>query len=72
LNCYKAISVSVLFTVTVQELEYYVGKWIQRKYSKFRILYLALHGEKNNILLGNKKNYSIDDLAKLLTHVMHR
>jgi hypothetical protein len=52
---------------TTQELEYYVSKWVQRKYSKFRILYLAFHGERNKLLLGNKKSYSLDDLAKLLT-----
>jgi len=51
---------------TKEEVEFFVGKWTQRKYHKYPILYLAFHGEKNILLLGNKKTYSLDDLADLL------
>jgi len=51
---------------TVEEIEFYVAKWTQKKYCKFPILYFAFHGERNKILLGNKKTYSLNDLAEHL------
>ena len=52
---------------TIEEVAFFVNKWTQKKYHKYPILYLAFHGEKNMILLGNKMTYSLDDLAELLT-----
>ena len=52
---------------TQEEIEYFTQKWTQKKYCKYPILYLAFHGEKNKLLLGNKKTYSLDTLADLLT-----
>lgn len=52
---------------TKEEIEFFIKKWTQRKYNKFPILYLAFHGEKNTILLGDNMTYSLDDLAELLT-----
>ena len=51
---------------TAEEIEFYVCKWRQKKYNKFPILYFAFHGEKNILLLGNKKTYSLDNLAEHL------
>ena len=52
---------------TEKEIEYFINKWTQKKYYKYPILYFAFHGEKNKILLGNKKTYSLDNLAELLS-----
>jgi len=52
---------------TVEELEYFVKKWTLKKYSKYPILYFAFHGERNKLLLGEKKKYSLDSLAELLS-----
>lgn len=51
---------------TEEEIKYYIKKWSQKRYNKFNILYFAFHGEKNKLLLGNKKIYSLDSLAELL------
>jgi len=51
---------------TVEEIKFYASKWTQKKYCKFPILYFAFHGEKNKLFLGNKKPYSLDNLAEHL------
>ena len=51
---------------TVEEIEYFIKKWTLKKYSKYPILYFAFHGEKNILLLGDRKTYSLDSLANLL------
>lgn len=52
---------------TVKEMEFFIGKWTQRRYSRYPILYLAFHGERNKLMLGDKKNYSLNDLANLIS-----
>lgn len=37
---------------TSEELEYYVGKWLQRQYARFTVGYFAFHGEPGLIQLG--------------------
>jgi len=51
---------------TSEELEFYIKKWILKRYHRFPILYLAFHGNANEILLGDKKPYSINKLSALL------
>jgi hypothetical protein len=47
---------------TVEELEYYLDKWVQRGLSKYPILYLGFHGEPGRIFIGDgrKKSGRID------------
>ena len=48
----------------------YVGQWVQRKYSKYPILYLGFHGEVGDLLVGDwrrsESRVSLDDLEALL------
>ena len=66
LHCNRYIDHIYHACATREEIEFFINKWTQRKYKKYPILYLAFHGEKNMILLGDKKTYSLDDLANLL------
>jgi hypothetical protein len=50
---------------TRAEFEFYVKKWIQRRYKAYPILYLTSHGQEGGIDLGGE-SYSIDELAELL------
>lgn len=40
---------------TVPELEYYLGKWVQRGLSKYPILYLGFHGQPGKIYIGDAR-----------------
>ena len=37
---------------TVEELQYYVGRWQERPYDGYRVLYLAMHGNSGSLHLG--------------------
>ena len=50
---------------TVVEFEFYIKKWMQKRYDRFPILYLAMHGGESELQIG-RAAYSIDDLAKLM------
>ncbi|KPJ60892.1 MAG: hypothetical protein AMJ46_04140 [Latescibacteria bacterium DG_63] len=50
---------------TREELEFYLLKWIQKKYDAYPILYLASHGKEGGIQLG-KELYSVEALADLM------
>jgi hypothetical protein len=52
-------------SATIEELEFYLKKWTQKAYKKYPILYLAFHGEENEIVPG-RRNYSMDDLRDLV------
>ena len=51
---------------TKTELEFYLEKWLQKTYNGYPLLYLALHGEKNEIKFADGDAISLDDLAKTL------
>ncbi len=50
---------------TRDEFEFYLGKWIQKRYDRFPILYLASHGYASGVELGRDR-YSIKELGTLL------
>ncbi len=50
---------------TAQEFEFYLLKWVQKRYDRFPILYLASHGYASGVELG-KDRYSIEDLGTFL------
>lgn len=47
---------------TEEELEYYLKKWVQKRYSKYPILYLACHGKKSALQL-DRSTYGLDQIA---------
>ncbi len=52
---------------TKDELEFFLKKWKQKTFNKkFPILYLAFHGSKGNILITNKKPYTLTELGTIL------
>jgi hypothetical protein len=60
---------------TRDELEYYLRTWVQRKLARYPILYLAFHGDPNQIHLGDQRlsenTVTLDDLAALLEGRCH-
>jgi hypothetical protein len=48
-----------------EELEFYLRKWIQKKYDKYPILYLSTHGNSFEIYDGRYR-YSLDQLGDIL------
>ena len=55
---------------TRPEFEFYLAKWVQKKYRKHPILYLAFHGDPNVIWTPESRQHGnqvkLDDLAALL------
>lgn len=51
--------------VTVNELEYYLNKWLQRQYEAYNVGYLAFHGEPGQLFLGRRR-VSLDMLAEII------
>lgn len=50
---------------TVPEFENYLRQWSQKRYAKLGFGYLAFHGEKGTLWVGQEE-YSIEQLAELL------
>jgi hypothetical protein len=50
---------------TIEELEFYLGKWKNGRYRGYPILYLAFHGENETLLIGDSE-YSLDRLGTIL------
>jgi len=50
---------------TIEEFELYIKKWMQKRYDRYPILYLATHGGAREVHIGGIP-YSIDDLGKLM------
>lgn len=48
------------------DLDYYLRKWKQARYSSFTVLYLAMHGEPKGLELGND-SISLEELANVLS-----
>lgn len=55
---------------TLEEFKHYLGKWVQKGRSQYPVLYLAFHGDKGVICVGDqrrpKSRMKLDDLAALL------
>ena len=50
---------------TVEEFEFYIRKWVQKRYDRYPILYLATHGSAHEVRIGDVP-YSIEDLGTLM------
>lgn len=50
---------------TVGELQYYVDRWQERPYNKYRVLYLAMHGDTGSVHLG-RDNLDLGSLGEVL------
>jgi hypothetical protein len=53
---------------TKEEFRYYVAKWRQRKYERFKILYLAFHGSPGYIYCGDRRRggVALEELGEML------
>ncbi len=38
---------------TVEEFELFIGKWMQKRYDRYPILYLATHGSASELQIGS-------------------
>ncbi|MCB0170673.1 MAG: hypothetical protein KDI62_03845 [Anaerolineae bacterium] len=47
---------------TVEEVRFYLKKWVQKGYRDYPILYLAFHGEENRILVSGGQ-MELDEIA---------
>ena len=50
---------------TVPEFEFYTAKWLQKRYNRYPILYIGMHGSEDGLLIG-RTAYSLEDLGKLM------
>ena len=50
---------------TTDELEYYLGKWLQRGYERFGTGYLAFHGDAGALKVG-RSWLGLDQLAEMI------
>lgn len=50
---------------TTEELKYFLGKWVQKRYDNYRVLYLAMHGTAGSLYLGSDE-IDLDTLEELL------
>ena len=65
LNLNALISYIHMDAATHEEFEFYVKKWMQKRYDGYPILYIASHGSQSGIKVG-KDAYSVGALADLL------
>ena len=65
LNLNALISYIHMDAATHEEFEFYVRKWLQKRYDEYPILYIASHGSESGIKVG-RDAYSIEALADLL------
>jgi len=50
---------------TIVEFEFYISKWMQKRYERFPILYLATHGSASELQIG-RESYSVEKLGELM------
>ena len=50
---------------TVLEFEFYIRKWMQKRYNRFPILYLAMHGSASELQIG-RESFSVERLGELM------
>jgi len=65
LNLNALISYIHMDAATHAEFEFYVKKWMQKRYDGYPILYIASHGSQSGIQVG-KDAYSVGALGDLL------
>jgi len=65
LNLNALISYIHMDAATHEEFEFYVKKWMQKRYDGYPLLYIASHGSESGIKVGDEA-YSIEALADLL------
>lgn len=51
---------------TRAELKHYLGKWSQRRYDDYRVLFLATHGDKGELTWSKGNRTSLVELAEIL------
>lgn len=51
---------------TLEEIEFLIDKWRQRRYAQYRLLYLAFHGRAGEIVISNKACLSLEQLGERL------
>ena len=57
-------------SATIEELEFYISAWTQKRYSSYPILYLAFHGDVEEIS-PSRKPYDLDEIAEILGDRCH-
>ncbi len=51
---------------TKAEMEYLIGKWQQKGYADYWILYLAFHGRPGALLIDGSTTMTLDELGELI------
>lgn len=51
---------------TIEEMEYLIDKWRQKGYAPYKILYLAFHGSKQEILIDSRHKMTLEQLGERL------
>ncbi|MDT4987689.1 MAG: hypothetical protein QOI74_1783 [Micromonosporaceae bacterium] len=53
-------------TATVEELRYYIGRWLLRKYADYEVGFFAMHGEPTRLRLSETTGIELDELETWL------
>lgn len=61
-GCSKVVHRDV---ATRDEFDYYLSKWLQKRYADFGLAYLAFHGDRGEINLG-RDVVTLDDIAETI------
>ena len=51
---------------TVPELQYYIDKWLQRRYADYQVGYFGFHGDPGYLWLDGKRHVSLEDLEAMI------
>ena len=51
---------------TEEELSYFLGRWTEARYSRFRVGYFAMHGEAQTLSMTDRCSVSLDSVAEVL------
>lgn len=51
---------------TEEELTYFLSRWVEPRYSRFQVGYLAMHGESKQVYVTDREPVEIDAIAQRL------
>ncbi len=57
---------------TIEEMEFLIDKWRQKGYAQYKILYLAFHGSKGEIVISSRDRMTLEQLGERLDRRCHR
>jgi Family of unknown function (DUF6642) len=54
-------------TATREELQYFIGRWLLRRYADYEVGFFAMHGEPTQLCLSESNNVELDELESWMS-----